>query len=129
MDRGTIDRLGLAWCRLNCYEWDPFLGDEPPGYAQMSNDEKHTVIRPMMLGIESIIGEANISRCWWKYQITESEEEWLTWYIHHRFERIPGDHYDDDAPPKADVRLFFLVFGVSLVAVLLSVIALCILTR
>lgn len=86
------DRLGLAWCRLNCREWDPFLGDEPRYWDSLPVTKSRLRFwdkRPalwqeqvkMMRSIEKIIGEANVSRCWWVFVLERTETEWLYWYI------------------------------------------------
>ena len=69
------DRLGLAWCRLNCGEWDDFLGPRPDGIAN----------RDVMGAIAEIIGKANTSRCWWIFNLGRSETEWVRWYTVDRF--------------------------------------------
>lgn len=67
-----VDRLGLAWCRLNRHEWDrELLGDKPDGDSAFRN---------AMKAIESMIGEANISRCWYVFEVNKTEEEWFKWY-------------------------------------------------
>lgn len=88
----TIDRLGLAYCRLNNYKWDDIVGPKPEGFDEMPKFQdrrwwqkkvqtKSDFVRPAMEGIERIIGEANTSRCWWKFVIGESEEAWFRWYV------------------------------------------------
>lgn len=90
------DRLGLAWCRLNCYAWDEILGPKPSGFEAMPDFStkqlfrkkrqcKHDYVLPAMRAIESIIGRANISRCWWLFQLGRTEEEWFQWYVTERF--------------------------------------------
>lgn len=85
------DRLGLAWCRLNSFVWDEIIGEKPPGFDELPNyaegkASKHDYVHPAILGIESIIGEANASRCWWVFKLGKTEEEWLRWYISERHE-------------------------------------------
>lgn len=94
------DRLGLAWCRLNCWEWDDLLGPKPPDFddlpfvspttliARIRNEawrkyrrSRQQYVRPARLAIETIIGKANASRCWWMFELGKSEEEWLRWYL------------------------------------------------
>lgn len=87
-----IDRLGLAYCRLNCFEWDEILGEKPEGFDNLPNYtprnhlfkkrkmSKMDYIDPPIRAIESIIGRANTSRCWWKYELKLSEEDWFKWY-------------------------------------------------
>lgn len=96
-----IDRLGLAYCRLNGYQWDDYIGPKPEGFDQMPIDRpkpkllrkhrcvpcKADFVSPAMHAIESIIGEANISRCWWVYWLGRTEEEWFQWYVHKAFKK------------------------------------------
>lgn len=92
-----IDRLGLAYCRLNNYEWDPLLGPKPwdfdtlPAYippkkflfwrSRKQTRCKHFITWPAAQAILSIIGEANASRCHWMFELMRTEDEWLEWYI------------------------------------------------
>ena len=66
------DRIGLAWCRVNCYIWDPFLGPEPEG-----KDAMHYACR----ALRSILGEAECSRYWHKFALGRSDEQWLCWFV------------------------------------------------
>ena len=97
-----IDRLGLAYCRLNCYQWDDLVGPKPEGFDdlprsasrhmpwQKKKPSKSDYIRPAIEGIKSIIGEANASRCWWLFVLGKTEEEWFRWYVTERFKVFPG---------------------------------------
>lgn len=97
-----IDRLGLAYCRLNDYQWDDLIGPKPEGFDDLPRSVKRRwpwqkkkpcksdYIRPAIEGIESIIGEANISRCWWLFVLGKTEEEWFRWYVSERFKVFPG---------------------------------------
>ena len=94
------DRLGLACCRLNSLLWDEILGPKPEGFDELprfSKDverlfhrrqhmrSKYDYTRPAYHAIESIIGEANTSRCYWKFTLGRSEDEWFRWYTVERF--------------------------------------------
>ena len=92
-----IDRLGLAWCRLNSGEWDEILGPKPDGYDELplippprwqfwkrNRLSKLDIIIRRMRNIESIIGNANVSRCWWIFGLERTEAEWRNWYINER---------------------------------------------
>lgn len=74
-----VERLGLAYCRLNCWIWDELVGDKPDGFEQMTNDEKHVYVHPQLNRIEQILGSPYVSRCWWIYVMGKTEEEWLEW--------------------------------------------------
>lgn len=91
------DRLGLAWCRLNNAEWDDILGPKPEGFDEMSKfpepwwkfwkrkkPTKSDILWNRMQNIKSMIGEANVSRCWWIFALGRTEEEWRNWYINER---------------------------------------------
>lgn len=87
-----IDRLGLAYCRLNCYEWDEIFGPKPDGFDtlpdvppkrrlfQPKRLSKHDYLAPAIVAIECVIGKANISRCWWLFQLGRTEADWLHWF-------------------------------------------------
>ena len=32
------ERLGLAYCRLNCWEWDDFIGEKPKDFDKWDKD-------------------------------------------------------------------------------------------
>lgn len=89
-----IDRLGLAYCRLNCWEWDNIIGPKPEGFDNLpdfdpkkgrlfhkTQKSKEDYIGPAMKAIESIIGAANVSRCWWKFVLGKTEDEWFRWFV------------------------------------------------
>lgn len=81
-----VDRLGLAYCRLNSYRWDDYIGEKPEGFDELSNHDsrkpitKSDYVRPILKEIKKTIGEANVSRCWWLFELGRTEEEWKEWY-------------------------------------------------
>lgn len=87
-----VDRLGLAYCRLNRWEWDEILGPKPEGFDELPNwwekrwpwekwkPSKDDYIGLPMQRIRSLIGEVNISRCWLKYEYG-CEDQWLQYYL------------------------------------------------
>ena len=87
-----VERLALAYIRLNSYEWDEIVGPKPHGFDDLPvytkphwltgkrKPSQSGVVRPAMNAIESIIGAAAISRFWWKYGLGRTEEEWFRWY-------------------------------------------------
>lgn len=97
------DRLGLAYCRLLQFEWDEILGDKPEGFDAMpkfrignirlhkGRKYKNDYTGPALAAIQSIIGEANCSRCWWLFALHRTEEEWFQWYISERFKEPYGE--------------------------------------
>ena len=90
-----VERLGLAFCRLNNWEWDPMLGPKPEGFDDLPHFDprgslmrkiiprrtKEDYITPVMHRITEIIGKANTSRCWWLFSLGRTEREWLRWYL------------------------------------------------
>lgn len=74
IDEGHLnrtERLGLAYCRLNSFEWDPI----------QRKPSKCDFVAPAIMAIKSIIGEANTSRYWWRFELHKSDEEWFHWYV------------------------------------------------
>ena len=92
-DPGFIDRLGLAYWRLSRWEWDELLGSKPEGFDELPNvwykrwpwekrkPSKEDYVRRPMRAIVAIIGEANVSRCWWAFELGKDFDEWLHWYL------------------------------------------------
>lgn len=95
-----MDRLGLAYCRLNRYEWDDIIGPKPEGFDDLPSHiardrrprgvskkvcSKSDYVAPPIRAIKSIIGEANCSRCWWIFILGKTDMEWFQWYMHSRF--------------------------------------------
>lgn len=93
-----VDRLGLAYCRLNSWIWDPILGAKPIGFDSLPDYDrkegrlfhrkrpsKSDYVEGPMTAIEQIIGPANIDRCWWKFRLKKTEAEWFAWYVRERF--------------------------------------------
>lgn len=89
------ERLGLAWCRLNCLEWDDYIGEKPvefdalPIYVKLSifpftgkKESKFNVTYPIMRCIESILGEAETDWYWWRFALERTDREaWIKQYI------------------------------------------------
>ena len=111
-----VDRMGLAYCRLNSWKWDEYIGPKPAGFDQLPDYDKHSLKRinhpvlmkilakfnpkkygrvesksdyltPAMRSIEAEIGAANTSRCHWVYGMKRTEEEWRKWYYVDRHHR------------------------------------------
>lgn len=101
-----LDRLGLAWCRLNCWEWDEIVGLKPDGFDNLpkfdpyeierikypltmqllsktcpkryaKHPSKRDFIRPAKKMIESVIGFAYANRCWFIFELGRTEDEWM----------------------------------------------------
>ena len=99
-----IDRLGLAYCRLNCHQWDSLFGPAPEGFDvapdlpemrsifKKAIKSKSDFVRPIMNAIRTIIGDANTSRCWWIFVLEETEEDWMRWYVSERVTKFVKKH-------------------------------------
>ena len=100
------ERLGLAYCRLNGWEWDELFGPKPEGWDKMPEYEypytlgtkrkvyptKFDYAKPMLFAIEKILGDAKCSYYHWRFNLGKSYEEWLQWYV--------VDRWDHDAEPE-----------------------------
>lgn len=62
-----------------------FRQDRPIEGSEKKQLCKEDYIRPAMRAIKSIIGDANVSRCWWLFELGKTEDEWLRWYITEHF--------------------------------------------
>lgn len=83
---GPLDRLGLACCRMNCWQWDELFGPKPEGFDELPNSSessrsKYQYIRPVMEEISSVFPEILQSRAWWIFDLGKTEEEWRNWYF------------------------------------------------
>ena len=75
-NKELCDRLGLAWVRLNEYEWDDILGDKPTDYKSYCNG--------YMDKIENLMGDKAsmlTSWYWWKYKLNRTFKEWINCYM------------------------------------------------
>ena len=80
-----LDRVGLAYCRLNCWQWDTMFGPEPPGFYYLPNHQgpgmtKFDLITPIMRELRTHYPESLFSRSWWVFFMGKTEEEWINWY-------------------------------------------------
>lgn len=87
------ERFGLAYCRLNCWEWDDFIGPKPEGFDGMPKldmrrikwpwrkvETKSGYIGAAMKWIRTVLGEEACSRAWWRFELKGTDEEWREWY-------------------------------------------------
>ncbi|MGN0776042.1 MAG: hypothetical protein ACI4MM_05115 [Candidatus Ventricola sp.] len=74
---GPMERLGLAYCRLESLEWDERAGEKPEGFDKTPEAFYVSHIQPQLLRIERILGNPYIERCRWVFDRRESEERWL----------------------------------------------------
>ena len=49
--------------------------------TQESERSKSYYITPAVRAIEKAIGEAEVSRCWWKFTLGRTDKEWAEWYF------------------------------------------------
>lgn len=88
------DRLGLAFCRLNFWEWDDLVGKKPEGFDDLPMDLPRSLlpfrkkkeckakyIGPAIAKIESILTEEETSWYHWRFVRERTWEEWLAWYF------------------------------------------------
>lgn len=95
------ERIGLAYCRLNCWQWDPIFGPKPPGFDYLPNHQgpgmtKHDYIAPIMLELHIHYPDSLFSRSWWIFQMGRTEEEWMDWYIEKGLEQRMNQRNDRD---------------------------------
>lgn len=74
-------RLGLAYCRMNCWEWDEYMGEKPANFEE----NKFEALIPYLKKIKSTIGKNNCSKYWWVFEIGKTEDEWAQWYYVDRY--------------------------------------------
>lgn len=98
-----IDRFGLAYCRLNTWEWDDICGEKPEGFDELPDgDPKRGRLfhKPILCKSDFIdrliplildIGKANSSRCWWLFELKKTEKEWMEWYFSHIVKEVNMD--------------------------------------
>lgn len=81
------ERLGLAYCRLNSWQWDDLFGPCPEGFYDLpySSGKPGVLTRDVYTQrpkeqIRAELGIAKVSMYWWKFILGKSEEEWKRWY-------------------------------------------------
>lgn len=87
------ERLGLAYCRFNCWQWDDIFCPCPEGFYDLprfSNGAgvltREKYIRRPKKQIEEYLGKTKTSMYWWKFELGRSESEWREWYFVDRLE-------------------------------------------
>ena len=88
----SLDRLCLAYSRLNSGEWDEIVGPKPEGFdglpdfsADKRTATKEKATYAPMKAIESIVGEARLSHYHFLHVLGKTEDEWFRWYMTERF--------------------------------------------
>lgn len=84
IDETTLNfeqRLGLAYCRLNSWQWDDIVGPKPNDFDNIEDSKvKSDYLNEAIQHIERIIGKNNCSKYWWLFVLNRSEDEWAEWY-------------------------------------------------
>lgn len=87
LDKIDIDRIGLAYCRMNGFEWDPIFGEPPKDwnnlYTTNKNRHKDPQFQECFRYLESRLTPRQQSMYWWTIELKRSYEEWLEWYDKH----------------------------------------------
>lgn len=85
-------RLGLAWCRLNMYEWDDIVGPKPPNWDNLPTTSKEPLfgkkkpskseyVKKPMEKIKHMIGTQTTTLCWWVFVLKKPPTDFLQWYL------------------------------------------------
>ena len=72
-----MERLGLAYCRLEGLHWDEHIGPKPEGWDTARDDVKFFIVQKHLQRIEQILGKVYLDRCRWVYDTRRSEESWI----------------------------------------------------
>lgn len=72
-----MERLGLAFCRLENLCWDVAAGEKPNGFDEADDRGKRKLADEPMRKIKAILGTQYINRCRWVFDLHKSEESWL----------------------------------------------------
>lgn len=81
------ERLGLAYCRFNCWQWDDIFCPCPEGFYDLPrfSDKPGVLTREGFIDvqleeIERTLTPAQQSMYWWKFEMNATEDEWRQWY-------------------------------------------------
>ena len=84
IDETTLNfeqRLGLAYCRLNSWQWDDIVGPKPNDFDNIEDLlVKNEYLYEPFQRIINIIGERNCNKYWWMFALDKTEDEWVEWY-------------------------------------------------
>lgn len=72
-----MERLGLAYCRLEGLHWDEYIGPKPKGWDNARDDERFAIVQEHLRRIETILGKVYLDRCRWVYDARSSEQSWI----------------------------------------------------
>lgn len=90
----SLDRLGLAYCLLNSYQWDELFGPKPDGFDELPilgpkegnlfhfrrGRGKHDYVSPLAKLLRYILGDALTSFYWCKFTLGDTEDRWEKWF-------------------------------------------------
>lgn len=84
IDETTLNfeqRLGLAYCRLNSWQWDDIVGSKLNDFDNIEDLlVKNEYLHEPFQRIINIIGERNCNKYWWIFVLDKTEDEWVEWY-------------------------------------------------
>jgi len=78
----TIDRIGEAYVRMNCWEWDDICGPKPDGYDELTGNEKYKLpaFSDAFDQIKRHLSHEQRSMYWWTIALGRTQEAWREWY-------------------------------------------------
>ena len=78
-----VERIGLGFCRMNCFEWDEELfGPSPEGWDKLNDTERHNhpEFRRYRKVIDDILPTKMQNMYWWTIKLKKTYEEWEKWW-------------------------------------------------
>ena len=78
----SVDRIGEAFVRMNCWEWDDICGPKPEGFDLLTDKEKHRLpaFNDAMNQIRKHLTHEQMSMYWWTIKLGRTYDEWRAWY-------------------------------------------------
>ena len=81
--RKDLSREDLAeiYCKLNVWQWDERLGEKPAGFDQMSNEECHLIVWPLIMQIRMLVDKYSMEKEWQlQHGCCKTVDEYDAWY-------------------------------------------------
>lgn len=72
-----MERLGLAYCKLEGLHWDEYIGPKPKGWDNARDDVRFFIVQKHLRRIEAMLGKVYLDRCRWVYDSHRSEQSWI----------------------------------------------------
>lgn len=72
-----MERLGLAYCRLEGLSWDEHIGPKPEGFDEAPDNVKFFIVQRHLRRIEAMVGETYLDRCRWVFDSRRSEKSFI----------------------------------------------------